>query len=90
MDAYRHSGEAELLPLARRWPPLARTVAGDRVRALASAMRRGVTFPPVRVVIGLDGRFSVQDGAHRLEASVLAGFTHIPAIINPSPWPTKA
>jgi ParB-like chromosome segregation protein Spo0J len=41
-------------------------------------------------VIGRDGKFSVIDGHHRLEGSVLAGFRFIPVIVNPSPWPTKA
>jgi hypothetical protein len=89
MESYRHDGKGELLPLAARWP-LEPRVAGDRVRAFAEAMLAGACFDPVRVVTGLDGRFSVQHGAHRLEASVLAGFGFIPAIINASPWPTKA
>jgi ParB-like chromosome segregation protein Spo0J len=88
MDTYVHT-HGELLPLSRRWP-LEPRVTGDRVRYFAEAMLAGVCFPPVRVVLGLDRRFSVQDGHHRLEGSVLAGFDFLPVIINESPWPTKA
>jgi ParB-like chromosome segregation protein Spo0J len=50
-------------------------------------MRAGVLFPPVRVVFRRDGAFIVQDGGTRAAASLRLGFSYIPAVANPQPWP---
>jgi hypothetical protein len=40
-----------------------------------------MAFPPVSVVLFVDDRFLVIDGAHRVGASVICGFTHVPVIV---------
>jgi hypothetical protein len=85
MESYRTDEKAELLPLSRRLSENARPLSATsmaRARALAALMLQGVSFDPVLVVIGADGRFAVINGHHRAAASVLAGFECIPVITN--------
>jgi hypothetical protein len=86
MDSYNHN-DGQLLELARRWSGDAQATMLDRVRTLAEATRRGVYFDPIRVVFGLDDKWSTQDGHHRVAASLLLHFSMIPAVANPDPWP---
>jgi hypothetical protein len=57
-----------------------------KVKILMGLMRAGVSFEPVRIVFGLDGKFTPQDGLFRTTAALLLGHTHLPCVRNQSPW----
>ena len=80
ITSFRCTEPAERVDLLLRWGPL----SSDRKRVewFADLMQKGIEFPPVKIVWGSDGRFSVQDGHTRTAASVLAGYSHIPALVN--------
>jgi hypothetical protein len=71
------------------FPIIGAPSAADAARVLqfVDLMRAGVLFPPVRVVFRRDGAFIVQDGGTRAAASLRLGFSYIPAVANPQPWP---
>jgi hypothetical protein len=77
MDSYQHT-EGELLPLSWRrsdqCDPVGAT-SWKKVDQIAALMRAGVPFPPIGIVVGRDGRFFIQDGAHRVAAAMLCGYT---------------
>ena len=77
----------ELLALDRCWPPAADvrySASPGRVKQFAEMTLVGILFPHVTVVkLGPeDDRFCILDGLHRRLASLLAGFSEIPACFN--------
>jgi hypothetical protein len=44
----------------------------------AELMRQGVAFPPIQIVVSAADVFRVTNGSHRVAASLLFGFTHVP------------
>ena len=45
-------------------------------------MLEGAIFPPISLNLRTDGLFHVIDGAHRVWASKLCGFSHPVAVLN--------
>lgn len=70
----------------------------SKSRPIRDALTSDKALPPVRLTVGDDGRLSVEDGIHRLNAAREAGHTHIPAIVDefvpagaqPRPLPYEA
>ena len=57
--------------------------AAERVRSILEGIRLGKPIPPVEIVASLPGRtwrYELTHGAHRLYCSLLAGFSHVPAV----------
>lgn len=54
----------------------------SKSRPIREALASDKALPPVRLTVGDDGRLTVEDGIHRLNAARQAGHTHIPAIVD--------
>jgi hypothetical protein len=54
---------------------------GALVRRL---MQAGAEFPPIRIRAWADAKYIVIDGVNRFAGSVLAGFSHIPTVVEGS------
>ena len=64
-------------------------ITSDRTGKWSEERLQGESFDPIRIVWGLCGFWSLQNGLHRLAGSLLCGYTHIAAITNMSPWGFK-
>lgn len=52
----------------------------DRIGRIREALAAGRALPPIDADIGPDGKYHIADGIHRYNASVEAGFSHIPVL----------
>jgi len=71
------------VPLFRDDPYEERKTGRERVLRLLRGFRADDAIPPVEVVPGPPGygyRYKLIHGAHRLYCSLVAGFTHVPAV----------
>jgi hypothetical protein len=85
--SYKCTEAAELLPLAMRFTEgRALDPVPGRAEWYCRLMLDAVPFPAIKVIFGADGRWLEQDGTNRVAGSIVAGFSHIPAIENPSPF----
>jgi hypothetical protein len=87
--SYKHIGESEPVDHLLRWGEL-RGLNEGKIKYLADLMEQGIALPAIKIVWGLSGLWSVQDGWHRCAASLSLGHSHIWAITNMSPWPRRA
>jgi hypothetical protein len=87
VSSYQHD-DGELVPLD--WWHDDPLVDQRRALRLAALMRQGWTFPAIKIFFRRDGRYHCVDGHTRSTASLLCGFTHVPAIIQPMPWPPES
>jgi hypothetical protein len=83
---YNNGENVELLPLSQLWPLPEQWLATMKpnpniVEAFVAGMRRGDLFPPIFVRFGrrYDCRFAVINSVHRTAASLLLGYSMIPA-----------
>lgn len=53
---------------------------GGRIERIREALRNGTPLPAIHATKAKDGKWDISDGIHRYNASVEAGFTHIPVI----------
>ena len=54
----------------------------DRIESIREAIREGRALPAIQVSLHKDGLYHISDGIHRYNASLEAGFTHVPAIVS--------
>jgi hypothetical protein len=57
-----------------------RPFSKERTENALAAMKAGKALPPINVV-ETRGRLFIEDGQHRIEASKLLGYTHVPAVV---------
>ena len=60
--------------------------ARERVLKILRGFRQGSAIPPVEVEewkYSSTHRYKLTNGTHRLYCSLAAGFTHVPAVVNP-------
>lgn len=53
-----------------------------RIESIREAIREGKALPAIQVSQHKDGKYHISDGIHRYNASLEAGFTHVPAIVS--------
>jgi hypothetical protein len=53
----------------------------SKMPKIRQGLKEGAQLPPVRLTVGDNGRLSIEDGIHRVNAVREAGGTHVPAIV---------
>jgi hypothetical protein len=77
-SSYRYNDAEGVMHLPLDWPLEPRGPSAG-IKRFVELMLQNVILPPVTVCFGLDDRFAVVDGLHRMESSIWLNHTHIPA-----------